>query len=588
MRSIKYFRAKDPVLSTLLALGMVVTLPLLAKAEIAGGWEEARPVTRVEQQLMTAPPTFTQGSTNVTVRPPVKLPQTADMLFRDETDEGLQIDIVADDSEESDVSADAYYGGGGGTYTIQRGDTLGKIAKNLLGSSQKWRDLAVANPHINPNKLSVGDTIAIPGAQPSYAQPSYSPPSQMVRSAPSMPEVPSRAASAVGAYKQAKSEPVIAVSAPSFDPPPLLAPPPSPSSYGYAPQVYSSQGAPVYSAPSAPMAPPVAPAPIPMPPPMYSSGAGQGADQSYFQNVNAAAGPVSVSTRDIYREERYRIPDELKPTDFMPYFNNMNGYYGLFEIETAFLPFIPTWDLGVHVRHRKYQYLMGKKNIIEGNELYAPMHLTYAYRKMFFGATVPYQNWEVKAAGGGAKTDLTGLHDYSFKFAYQVWKSFEGDHALTLHAETRFSGDNYHREFAGGGKSKEGAVMGPAYATRGSWMELGCAYSGQTNERWSNHFNLAIANNSRDDILKFKVGAGTDYRVNRNFSIVGELISTSYETDNPLVNGGESGTNVDLTLGFVLFNDQWQASLAFPMAIQKDWWYAHDYGVIFGVNTRWD
>ncbi len=157
-----------------------------------------------------------------------------------------------------------------------------------------------------------------------------------------------------------------------------------------------------------------------------------------------------------------------------------------------------------------------------------------------------------------------------------------------MHAETKFSGGNYHREFAGGGKSKQGSVMGPVYATRGDWMELGCAYSGQTNERWASHFNVAIANNSRDDILNFRVAAGTDYRVNRNFSVVGEVVSNSYDTDNPLVNSGKSGTNVDLTLGFVLFNDQWQASLAFPVAIQKDWWYAHDYGVVFGVNTRWD
>jgi LysM repeat protein len=575
MRSIKYFRAKDPVLSVLMALGMVVTLPLLAKAEVAVGWEEARPVTRVEQQLMSAPPTFTQANNEISYRPPVELPQTADMLFNDESEAGLQIDLVADDS---DVSADAYYGSSGGTYTIQRGDTLGKIAKNLLGSSQKWRDLAVANPHINPNKLSVGDTIVIPGSQPTYGQQSYTQPNFVVNAA--------------SVARQVKVEPVVEVSAPSFDPPPLLAPPTTPSSYGYAPQAYSSQGAPVYSAPApVPMAPPMAPkiGSVPMAPPIYSAGAaGQGADQGYFHSANAAAGPVSISTRNIYREERYRIPDELKPTDFMPYFNNMNGYYGLFDIETAFLPYLPTWDLGFHVRHRKYQYLMGEKNKIEGSELYAPLHLTYAYRKMFFGATVPFQNWEVNAAGGGAKTDLSGLHDYSLKFAYQVWKSFEGDHALTLHAETKFPGGNYHREFAGGGKSKVGSVMGPAYATRGAWMELGCAYSGQSNERWASHFNLSIANNSRDDILKFKVGAGTDYRVNRNFSVVGEILSTSYETDNPLVNGGESGTNVDLTLGFVLFNDQWQASLAFPIAIQKDWWYAHDYGVVFGVNTRWD
>ncbi|MFA6749061.1 MAG: hypothetical protein WCS82_04185, partial [Candidatus Riflebacteria bacterium] len=60
------------------------------------------------------------------------------------------------------------------------------------------------------------------------------------------------------------------------------------------------------------------------------------------------------------------------------------------------------------------------------------------------------------------------------------------------------------------------------------------------------------------------------------------------ETDNVLAGQGKNGTNVDLLLGFVLFNDQWQASLGFPIAVQKDWWYYHDFGVTFGVNARWD
>ncbi len=393
MRSFKYFRAKDPVLSTVLALGLVVTLPLIAKAELGGGWEEAKPANSRVEQLMSAPPIFGNNDGGISYRPPVSLPQTAEMLFKDETENLQEVSIVADDS---DVSADAYYDSSGGTYTIQRGDTLGKIAQNLLGSSQKWRDIAVANPHVNPNKLAVGDTLVIPGSQPTYGEQSYTQPNfapkvsqpAPVIANPWQPEI-RRQESAVSTYQQARVEPVVEVSAPSFDPPPLLAPPPSPASYGFAPQVHSSYGAPTYSSPPPIQAPAAPPAPAPMPPPIYSAAPGQNMNDGYYHSVNAAGGPVAVSTKNIYREERYRIPDELKPTDFLPYFNNMKGYYGLFDVETAFLPYIPTWDLGLHVRHRKYQYFQGDKNIKEGNELYMPMHLTYAYRKMFFGVTLP-------------------------------------------------------------------------------------------------------------------------------------------------------------------------------------------------------
>jgi len=48
------------------------------------------------------------------------------------------------------------------SYTIQKGDTLWKIAEAHYGSGQRWQDIAAANPGINPKKLAVGQTLNLP------------------------------------------------------------------------------------------------------------------------------------------------------------------------------------------------------------------------------------------------------------------------------------------------------------------------------------------------------------------------------------------------------------------------------------------
>jgi len=50
----------------------------------------------------------------------------------------------------------------GRTYTIAKGDTLWSIAKRQYGDGQRWKDIAEANPGINPNKLRVGQQITLP------------------------------------------------------------------------------------------------------------------------------------------------------------------------------------------------------------------------------------------------------------------------------------------------------------------------------------------------------------------------------------------------------------------------------------------
>jgi len=65
----------------------------------------------------------------------------------------------------------------GGTYTVQSGDTLGKIAARL-GIS--WRDILAVNPQIqNPSLIYAGQLINLPAgvsAPPPYNPPPYNPP----------------------------------------------------------------------------------------------------------------------------------------------------------------------------------------------------------------------------------------------------------------------------------------------------------------------------------------------------------------------------------------------------------------------------
>jgi len=69
-------------------------------------------------------------------------------------------DVVADIKATGAASAQA----GEQTYTVKSGDTLGKIAKELLGDSNAYMDIFNANKDqlSDPNKIKPGQVLKIP------------------------------------------------------------------------------------------------------------------------------------------------------------------------------------------------------------------------------------------------------------------------------------------------------------------------------------------------------------------------------------------------------------------------------------------
>ena len=52
-------------------------------------------------------------------------------------------------------------------YTVQKGDNLSKIAKNLLGNANAWKQIFEANRDVldNPDKIFPGQVLKIPPRQ---------------------------------------------------------------------------------------------------------------------------------------------------------------------------------------------------------------------------------------------------------------------------------------------------------------------------------------------------------------------------------------------------------------------------------------
>ena len=50
----------------------------------------------------------------------------------------------------------------GGSYTVQRGDTLYKLAREHYGDGKQWTRITAANPGLSPQSLKIGQKIVIP------------------------------------------------------------------------------------------------------------------------------------------------------------------------------------------------------------------------------------------------------------------------------------------------------------------------------------------------------------------------------------------------------------------------------------------
>ena len=51
---------------------------------------------------------------------------------------------------------------GGASYTVKKGDTLYKLAREHYGDGKQWQRIASANPGLSPQSLRVGQTLIIP------------------------------------------------------------------------------------------------------------------------------------------------------------------------------------------------------------------------------------------------------------------------------------------------------------------------------------------------------------------------------------------------------------------------------------------
>jgi len=311
----------------------------------------------------------------------------------------------------------------------------------------------------------------------------------------------------------------------------------------------------------------------------------------------------------LYQETKYRLPDELKPTDISPYFTNNSGMHGLFNTESALYPYDSTWHMGVNFQWSNYKYLWGQKNYISGTQWLLPVNLLYTGHKFMAGFSIPFQSYSMNAVNSGLSTDnYSSIQDPEIRAGYQIWKNYDSTHAVALHVAGKFSSDNYHSpnpDFAGHART---IPIGPTMATKGHWVEFGGAYTGKMSDRWTSHLNLAFANDSNDSLSRLNYGGALDYRVNHNFALTSELSGTYWRTGTDFLllqpttaaqravlnlNPGmytqtaKNGSNTDLTLGMSLFNEHWQFVLGFPINLQSEFGVYRDFGIITGVNTRW-
>lgn len=59
-------------------------------------------------------------------------------------------------------STSSYAPSRGGTYVVQKGDTIFAISRKIYGSNTRAKDIIAANPGINPDRITVGQVLNLP------------------------------------------------------------------------------------------------------------------------------------------------------------------------------------------------------------------------------------------------------------------------------------------------------------------------------------------------------------------------------------------------------------------------------------------
>lgn len=70
--------------------------------------------------------------------------------------------VAADSPEPAPARAKAPAKRSGPTYVVRQDESLWKIAARTLGDGARWKEIADANPDINPDRISKGQTLVLP------------------------------------------------------------------------------------------------------------------------------------------------------------------------------------------------------------------------------------------------------------------------------------------------------------------------------------------------------------------------------------------------------------------------------------------
>ena len=417
-----------------------------------------------------------------------------------------------------------------GYYTVKKGDTLARIAAKYLGSSERWKEITTANPGIKPNRLEIGSRLRMPVDSKLDDLDTPGPKSVF---------------STAGIAKKADSDPV---------------------------------------------AKPVEKVDLSF---LDSAGSKSVFDSILPEDdedpIKEIAGADPETAADELPTPKFvntdlKLPEDIKTGKISQYFANAKGFHGLFNTESAWYPEERALIVGIQPRYDNYKKFNFNGFEMSGSQWVMPMSVLFLRHKLMAGLTIPAQSWEVSRTGLANNVSFNGMHDPALRVGYQIWRDYAGFQAVSLHFEGRFASGNYHQPMLNmTDKTRTGVQIGPAEATRGAWFQIGGAYSRQLTSRWNSHLNLTLANDPRDGISKINPRASLEYLLDPNCVAMAEVDAPSWTMEK-----GPDGSNVDMLLGLAWFNENWQFSVGVPFAVQSEWGYKRDYGLMLGLNYRQD